>query len=477
MMRDASSARPAPSVMRPMLAHESLYVGIDVGKRQHIAGFVSPTLLQRHERFEGCPVLRFDNTREGFCQLVDRLQDYVPREQCFVLLEKTGHYQNALVDYLLALDVSVYLIHVQRRPRGLLKTDKRDALNLANQLYNQLEKGIQLSDKTQLARPALPPSSTATRLKGLTGHRHELVHESTQRKNQLTALCDQVFPEFTQIFKDPNSPAALRVREQFPTAQAVAAADVAHLCAAKGIRGPSRQEMTQLQQLAARSIGVKEPSRLHGLVFEQQQLIRELHLLQEHLAQIDTEVAGILADSREGRILLSMPWLGVSSVAAILAAIGNIDNFASAAALKAYFGWAPKTVQSGTSTSSVTISRAGERTMKEVLYMVAIRSVSGTGAWAPLYHRLVERKCAYDERTRSYRGKKKVVGRIAGQITAMIYAFLKADADLLARTPPGDEPPPPMLYDATIHQAHRSGAYRTMKPPTKRGRLIHLARP
>lgn len=145
------------------------------------------------------------------------------------------------------------------------------------------------------------------------------------------------------------------MRDQFPTAQTVAAADVALLCAAKGIRGPNRQEMTQLQQLAVRSIGVKDPGRLHGLVFEQQRLIRELYLLQEHLAQIDTEVAGILADSREGCILLSMPRLVVSSAAAILAAIGNIDNFASAAALKAYFGWAPRLVQSGTSTNSATI--------------------------------------------------------------------------------------------------------------------------
>jgi len=459
-----------------MLAHESLYVGVDVGKQQHMAGFVSLTLLQRHERFEGCPVLRFANTREGFRQLVDRLHDYVPLEQCFVLLEKTGHYQNALVDYLLDLDISVYLMHVHRRPRGLLKTDKRDALNLANHLYNQLEKGIQVADKTQWARSAVPPTSAASRLKSLTGHRYELVHESTQRKNQLTALCDQLVPEFTQVFRDPNSPAALAVRAQFPTAEAIATADLAQLCTAKGPRRPSRQEMEHLQQLAIQSIGVKDPGRLQGLVFEQRQLIRELHLLQEHLAQIDAEVACILEHAREGRILLSMPWLGLSSAAAILAAIGNIDNFASAAALKAYFGWAPKVIQSGVSTDSATISRAGERTMKEVLYLVAIRSVSGSGAWAPLYHRLVERTCAYDERTRSYRGKKKVVGRVAGQITAMIYAFLKADADMLAKTPQGSEPPPPMLYDAGIHQAHRAGAYRTMKPAVERGRLIRLAK-
>jgi len=31
----------------PQLGHEPLYVGIDVGKAQHVAGFVSRTLLTR----------------------------------------------------------------------------------------------------------------------------------------------------------------------------------------------------------------------------------------------------------------------------------------------------------------------------------------------------------------------------------------------------------------------------------------------
>ncbi len=54
------------SVSIPMLAQETLYVGVDVGKRAHVAGFISSTLLQRHQRFEHCPALAFDNSREGF---------------------------------------------------------------------------------------------------------------------------------------------------------------------------------------------------------------------------------------------------------------------------------------------------------------------------------------------------------------------------------------------------------------------------
>src|SRR5258708_36593915 len=75
----------------PMLARETLSVGIDVGKASHVAGFVSPTLLARHPRFESCPALSFEQSRAGFRALVDRIQAFVPLTQVYVLLEATGH--------------------------------------------------------------------------------------------------------------------------------------------------------------------------------------------------------------------------------------------------------------------------------------------------------------------------------------------------------------------------------------------------
>jgi transposase len=105
-------------VALPMLPHETLYVGVDVGKFRHLAGFLSRTLLARHERFEGCPTLAFDQSREGFRALVDRIRELVPIEQVTVLLEHTGHYHRLLEQYLLDLDIAVYRIHVQERPKG-----------------------------------------------------------------------------------------------------------------------------------------------------------------------------------------------------------------------------------------------------------------------------------------------------------------------------------------------------------------------
>src|SRR5215471_7013870 len=119
----------------------------------------------------------------------------------------------------------------------MMKTDKRDALNLANTLYNQLALGIQVSDKTQLVRRAVPPTPAAAQLKGFIRHRYELVRETTQRKNKLTAICDELFPEFTRILHDPNGSTALALRGHFPTPAALATAS---LSALQEVRGKAR---------------------------------------------------------------------------------------------------------------------------------------------------------------------------------------------------------------------------------------------
>ncbi len=64
MARAAADGEQRAAV--PLPARESLYIGVDVGKRQHVAGFVSTTLLARHQRFEACPALQFANSRGGF---------------------------------------------------------------------------------------------------------------------------------------------------------------------------------------------------------------------------------------------------------------------------------------------------------------------------------------------------------------------------------------------------------------------------
>ncbi len=448
----------------PLLKHESVYIGIDVGKVKHFAGFVSATLLERHQRFEACPALAFENSREGFRALVERIRRYAVLDHCFVLMEKTGHYHRALQQYLQELDIPVYLVHVQERPKGMMKTDKRDALGLANHLYNQLELGVQMTDKTQLVRQAVPPTPAAAQLRGLIRHRYELVRESTQRKNKLIAICDEVFPELTRVLKNPNSLTALAIRERFPTPHAVAIASLAIL---QEIRGNAHSitdsKLMELQRLAAQSIGTKDLTRQRGLVLEQSQLIKELKLLQEHIDQLETEIRTIVEQAREGQILRSMD-IGHIQAATIIAAIGSIENFSNAGQLKSYCGWAPVRDQTGTTFDRTHLTRGGTRMMRQIMFLIVVRVIQQPESeWGKLYERLVQARCPLDERTGERKGKIRVMGRVAGQMIETIYALLKTDAEVLSKVPLGKEPPPPTLYDPALHRKHREGHYRPLK--------------
>jgi transposase len=392
-------------------------------------------------------------------------------------MERTGHYHRSLEQYLQELDITVYVMHVQKRQAGMLKTDKRDALTLANQLYSQLELGVQVANKAQLVRRVVPPTKAAAQLKGLIRHRYELIRESTRRKNKLTAICDELFPELTRVVKDPNALVALALRERFPTPQALATASLTTL---QQIRGGARclsdAKLLELQGLAAQSIGIQEVARVRGLVLEQGQLIKELRLLREHVEQLESEIVSIVPHAREGQILLSFPSMGPVMAATIIAAVGSIHNFPSASALKSYFGWAPVVTQSGKTLDHARLTRGGTRTMKQMLFLAVFQAVRlQDNEWAKLYHRLVKAKCPFDERTQSYVGKTRVIGRVAGQMTEAIYALLKQDAEVLSKKLPGQDPPPPQLYDPEVHRRHREGEYRPLKssPPPNTMTVLH----
>jgi transposase len=444
-----------------MLTNETLYVGIDIGKLTHVAGFISETLLKRHQRFESCPALPFSNTREGFRILIDRICSYTSLTQVYIVMEVTGHYHLPLLHYLQEMEIPAYIMHVQKRQEGLLKSDKRDALGLGNLLFNQLEKGIQVGDPLQAIRQLAPPTEAAAQLRGTVQHRDELVAESTRRKNKLTAICDEIFPEFATVFKNPNLPTALALRKQFSTPAALATAS---LSALQEVRGKNKYlahaKLLELQRLAQESIGTKDSARLRGLTFEQKQLIAELELLQHHLEQIEAELIHIVEHSREGKILTSIPGIGSIQAATIIASIGNIANFERASQLRSYFGWAPSIAQSGYTVHHVCLTPRGQRQMKRMMMLVVWQVIRlNNSEWAKIYERLVRRKCSFNEKTREYTGRLKVIGRIAGQMISTIFVLLKRDQELLASLPPGTKPPEPALYDPDVHRRHCTGQY------------------
>ena len=103
--------------------------------------------------------------------------------------------------------------------------------------------------------------------------------------------------------------------------------------------------------------------------------------------------------------------------------------------------------------------------MKSMVYLLVLQVIKHDTEWAKIYQRLVPKKCSYDERRRKYIGKRKVIGRIAGQMISLTYVLLKTDQELLTSLRPGETPSPPMLYDPVIHKSHREGGYPARQKP------------
>jgi transposase len=275
--------------------------------------------------------------------------------------------------------------------------------------------------------------------------------------------------------RNPNLPTALALRSRFPTPAELALASFEDLREARGRTcSVSDAKLLELQRLAAQSIGTKEPARVRSLVFEQQQLIAELNLLGKHLEQLESEIVQIVEHSREGKILTSIPGIGPQAAATLIATIGTIANFERPAQLKSYFGWVPQVAQSGSSLDWTRLSPRGVRQMKQTMYLIVWRAIQWDAEWKEIYERLLARKCRLDERTHRLIGREKVIGRLAGQMTSVIYALLKKDQELLSHLAPGAKPPEPALYDPTLHRQHRMGRYQSSRSGGKSRQELQL---
>jgi transposase len=418
----------------------AVFVGVDVGKKTHSWCIVSSPLLKQYKRYQRCPQGSIKNEREGFDSLLVRARKEAGNGSTIhVLCEHTGHYGYGFEQYLQEQPgVRVYrALAAKRFARD--KTDKKDSQGLAVRLYNQVGLQAPVTDEAERVTPLRKPTTIAAQLKPLVQRRVELTRALTRVRNRLTAMTDQLFPEFTQIYADPNGASALNLREKYPTAHAIAEASLKELIATRTYTRPGNAAFVKLQELAKQTIGLKEGAREHSLLIEQGQLIEEIRMLQQQEVVLDCKIEEILVGSREAQILSSFPGINTTLAAMIIASIGNIGNFATLARFRSYVGWAPNRRQTGTSYDNTRTDRAGNRIAKLAMRQAAVCVIGHSTRWAALYNRLSSGPHASG-----------AMGRVTGQLAGVIYLLLKQDADLIARSA-GAVLLPPQLYDSSRH--------------------------
>lgn len=234
-------------------------------------------------------------------------------------------------------------------------------------------------------------------------------------KRKITALLDQVFPEFETQFDTIFCKSAIAVLRQYPTPEKLSRAQTGKLTEILQADSNGRFGEWKARQL-------REPARDSFGVPDCEGTYSALILL--YLEQLQTLMAGV--DSLERRMeklfsqfdstLITITGIGLVLAAVILSEIRDISYFASADKLAAYAGLDPKVKQSGkTKSSAVHMSKHGSPYLCRAIWMASTVAVR----FDPMFKAYYEKKAAEGMRHMT------IIGHVTKKMAAVIFAVMR----------------------------------------------------
>ncbi len=356
-------------------------VGIDVGAD------TCAVCILRPDKSTVRPPFTIANAAPGFARLAAALAQLgCAPLQIRVGLEATGRYWENLYQFLLPLGYAMVLVHPGQahhfaQQRGVrAKTDKLDAGTIARAL---------LSDEL---RPAYVPDELIGAYRELVRLRSDLTDAAARYKQEIRDLLIVLFPEVTQVFKDPTGPTALALLRAYPSAAAIATTSTDALAAL-------------LQEVAPRKYGPRTAARLVALAQQScaspvavatrshclQILIDQVRQMQASLSELEQEIAGLIQRDEDVAGLQSVPEFGAETVAVLRAERGDVARFKGSAQVVAYAGLDVTVRESGKWQGRGKLSKRGSGALRRCLFLAALGSLRSRSASAfGAYYRALE---------------------------------------------------------------------------------------
>ena len=337
-------------------------VGIDIAKLKHVFSIYDTSTGQVIK--EG---ITFTNDLDGFTKLLDHIKGY-DKDKLLFGMEDTGHYHLALFKFLLDKDYKVALINplttnFERKANGdYSKNDHIDSLTICDILSSsERKKKYRISDYT---------SFESYEMKQLTRHHHDLKEELNVYKNRLQKSIDIIFPEFNSLFKNKYGTVYMDILSNFPSAYEIANTDIRTLDKLFKLKGKGNRislNAKRLKEAAKKSIGIYSSSE----IIKVKNLVDQIKLIEKQIIEIDKKIEehSVSVDSP----ILSIPGISHFSGTSILAEIGNIDNFNSAAKIIKFAGVSPSGYESGMfSAKHSAITKKGSKYLRKTLYQIIL---------------------------------------------------------------------------------------------------------
>jgi transposase len=340
-------------------------IGIDIGGKAHVAA----RCRDGHARADR-EILHVSQSRAGFGAL-DAWLDRQAEPVTLVTMESSGHYWMPLASHLRRRMVPVAVVnplaakYFAKSRLARTKSDPADARSLAEMAMRD----------TPDARDPL----AGVELRQAARFAMTLVTEQAKVCQRLIRLVELGFPELGELFDDPTCRTAREVLRIAPTARAAThrrTATLANANAGPGHRRLGPRKAERLQAAAADSIAVPELDA--EVTFEVGLLLDQYDLLEGQIEVADRRVAGLL-DGETARRLQTIPGVGPSIAATLLAEIGDIGRFDDFDQLLAFAGVHPAERSSGRKGSSPEtswhMSKAGNSHLRAAAYRMAVVGV------------------------------------------------------------------------------------------------------
>ena len=335
-----------------------LVIGVDPHKKRHAAVAITQDFIIRAK-------FKFDNTREGLDTMLHRARKEIEESGCrgaIFAIETGGHYWRNIAYFLEERGIPYRFINqftLKRRREG------KD-LNRRKNDYRDSEVAAQLLCTGEFVESRLPQGVYAE-LRTAHNTYRRLVKERTRITNLIKALLDGLFPEFTQVFKDPCALTALTVLSTCPIPREIAAMTENQFVAAVKARHKGRRLMRQklgaLRHVAGKSIGIDAGA--HSLSSEVAFLVDKYELIRRQIHIMEGTLIRLVDETEEGKYLLSIRGLSYIAVGGLLAELGCFRAYRSARQMIKMAGTNPTESESaGKKRSRTPMSKQGRPVLR-----------------------------------------------------------------------------------------------------------------
>lgn len=400
---------------RQKITKATLVVGLDIGNE-----FNAMALMDKSGEIKSRYPKVFNSRRgfEYFRKAIEQAKKKHKMRKVLIGFEPTGHYWRKIAYYAKECGYEVRFIRTTavKSQRELdesssAKTDIRDAITIANivregkYIDTVIEDGI------------------LRQLRTLAHVRENIQRYNVGCKHRLKAVLEDYFPELIGVFWSMKAKGLWAVLEECPLPEDVVKKTIEEIAEIIGKssrrKGKALEKAKKIWEAAKESIGLKYVGEADR--YRLKMNLEAIKKAECQLKEVEEEMAGLLANIPESKILMSIRGVGRITTAVFLGELGDPKNFTNARQIIKYAGYDPKENDSGKSIGRKKISKKGRWLLRKYLYFMGMRVIYRNTFFRKYYDKKLRKKNRWGHILK----KKEALCAVIIKLIKVIFALLR----------------------------------------------------